>query len=136
MLRGCCFGGENSPSSAANSCEFYEKFGEFALAHRYKAERNSLSSLSLSSRNSVRGKTNSLSSVFETVLSETIFGRFPKRETFCLIPKWLKRDQKMTPMRVFGHFDLLVPLFLMGCFLPRDFREGKRPIKAFGETAH
>ena len=25
--------------------------------------------------------------------------------------------------------------FLMGCF-PGDFQEGKRPIKAFGETAH
>ena len=30
---------------------------------------------------------------------------------------------------------ILMPLFLMGCF-PGDFREGKRPIKAFGETAH
>ena len=32
--------------------------------------------------------------------------------------------------------DLRMPLFLReGCF-PADFREGKRPIKAFGETAH
>ena len=28
-----------------------------------------------------------------------------------------------------------VPLFLMDCF-PGDFQEGKRPMKAFGETAH
>ena len=32
-------------------------------------------------------------------------------------------------------FPRLMPLFLMGCF-PEDFREGKRPIKAFGEPAH
>ena len=31
--------------------------------------------------------------------------------------------------------NLLMRLFLMGCF-PGDFREGKRPIKALGETAH
>ena len=32
--------------------------------------------------------------------------------------------------------NLLMPLFLRkGCF-PGDFQEGKRPIKAFGETAH
>ena len=32
--------------------------------------------------------------------------------------------------------NLLLPLFLTkGCF-PRDFEEGKRPIKAFGEMAH
>ena len=31
--------------------------------------------------------------------------------------------------------NLLMPLFLMGCF-PGDFREGKLPIKAFGGTAH
>ena len=40
---------------------------------------------------------------------------------------------------VLGHLlifkNLLMPLFFMGCF-PGDFREGKRPIKAFGETAH
>ena len=30
---------------------------------------------------------------------------------------------------------LLMGLFLMGCF-PGDFQERKRPIKAFGETAH
>ena len=31
--------------------------------------------------------------------------------------------------------NLLMPLFLMGCF-PGDFQEGKRLMKAFGETAH
>ena len=31
--------------------------------------------------------------------------------------------------------NLLAPLFLMGCFTG-DCQEGKRPIKAFGETAH
>ena len=32
--------------------------------------------------------------------------------------------------------NLCMPLFLRkGCF-PEDFREGKRPIKAFGDTAH
>ena len=31
--------------------------------------------------------------------------------------------------------NLLMPLFLMGCF-PGDFQEGKQPIKAFVETAH
>ena len=31
--------------------------------------------------------------------------------------------------------NLFMPLFLVGCF-PVDFQEGKRPIKAFGETAH
>ena len=31
--------------------------------------------------------------------------------------------------------NLLMPLFLMGCF-PRDFQEGKQPIKEFEETAH
>ena len=31
--------------------------------------------------------------------------------------------------------NLLMPLFLMGCF-PGNFQEGKRPIKAFRETAH
>ena len=31
--------------------------------------------------------------------------------------------------------NLLMPLFLMGCF-PGDLKEGKRPIKASGETAH
>ena len=30
---------------------------------------------------------------------------------------------------------LMLRGFLMGCF-PEDFQEGKRPIKAFGETAH
>ena len=31
--------------------------------------------------------------------------------------------------------NLLMPLFLIGCF-PGDFQEGKRPIQAFGETPH
>ena len=31
--------------------------------------------------------------------------------------------------------NLLMPLFLLGCF-PGDFQEGKRPIKAFWEAAH
>ena len=35
-----------------------------------------------------------------------------------------------------GNFkNLLMPLFLMGCF-PVDFQEGKRPIKVIREKAH
>ena len=34
-----------------------------------------------------------------------------------------------------GIKNLLMPLFLMGCF-PGDFEEGERPIKAFRETAY
>ena len=55
--------------------EFCEKLGEFALAHKYLAERNSLSSLP----GTQWAQKNSLSSVFETVLSETVFGAFPMR---------------------------------------------------------
>ena len=71
-----CFGEENSLSFTefwGKLGEFCEKLGEFALAHKYKAERNSLSSLPRTRC----GPKNSLSSVFETVLSETIFGPFP-----------------------------------------------------------
>ena len=53
--------------------EFCEKLGEFALAHKQKAERSSLSSLP----GTRRGSNISLSSVFETALSETVFGPFP-----------------------------------------------------------
>ena len=58
LFREYCFGRENSLSSAPNSVKFREKFGEFALAQRSKAERNSRSS-------------------FESVLSETVFGPLP-----------------------------------------------------------
>ena len=50
-----------------------KKLGEFALAHKKLAERNSLSSLP----GTRWAQKNSLSSVFETVLPETIFGPFP-----------------------------------------------------------
>ena len=36
---------------------------------------------------------------------------------------------------IFYFKNLLMPLFLMGCF-PVDLQERKRPIKAFKETAH
>ena len=53
--------------------EFCEKLGEFAFGHNRRGA-NSLSSLP----ETRRALTNSLSSVFETVLPETLFGPFPK----------------------------------------------------------
>ena len=74
----------------------------------------------------------------------------PERTWLCLGPfrerslevlaKGTKEDQpkeetigKIKIRRVLKN--LLMPFFLMGCF-PGDFQEGKRPIEAFGETAH
>ena len=53
--------------------EFCEKLGAFAFARKKKAERNSLSSLP----GARRGPKNSLSSVFESLPSETVFGPSP-----------------------------------------------------------
>ena len=50
---------------------------------------------------------------------------------------WLGADFYKHPWQIYLSLpkNLLMPLFLMGYF-PGDFQEGKRPVKAFGETAH
>ena len=76
LFREYCFGEENSLSLTefwSKLGEFCQKLGEFALAHKCQAERNSLSSLP----GTQWAPKKPLSSVFETVLPETVFGQFP-----------------------------------------------------------
>ena len=56
--------------------EFRKDPGEFAVAHKSYADKSSLSSLPGTPRPSE--PKSSQGSVFETVLSETVFGPFPK----------------------------------------------------------
>ena len=78
LFREDCFGRENSLSSAANSVSSAKKTrwlrsGTQIIGGEELTE--------LSPCNLVRATRNSLSSVFETVLSETVFGPFPSCNT-------------------------------------------------------
>ena len=70
-----CFGGENSLSLGANSVSS-AKNSVSSLLHANARLRGAHEVTEFSPRSSVRAK-NSLSSVFETVLSETVFGPSP-----------------------------------------------------------
>ena len=83
-------------------CEFGEKLGEFALAYKDRLRGTT----KLSPRNSVCAK-NSLSSVFETVLSETVFG-------LCLsvgLWTWAFDICVWCEVLIFAEGALLAPLF-------------------------
>ena len=102
LFREYCFGEENSLSLTefyGKLGEFGERLGEFAFAQIIGWEELT----EFAPRNSVSPE-NSLSSVFETVLPETVFGPFlTKDSNFIVACPWLLRYGLSRPLRQVGN---------------------------------